>query len=126
MLVVALGPRREVASLGATDVASGGCRGNTAGARGAGLMLRRHRTQAGRTRASNPAPGGPASLTRSEPRSTGCPLRTADAAGLRIVSREGKRAGSQAACATSPSPNNTPRGSVRGGTSAWGKVLSTS
>ena len=50
MLVVALGPRREVASLAATAIASGGCRGNTASARGAGLMPRRHRTQAGRAR----------------------------------------------------------------------------
>ena len=54
MLVVALGPRREVASLEATAIASSGCRGNTAGARGAGLMPRRHRTQAGRTRARQP------------------------------------------------------------------------
>ena len=42
MLVMALGPRREVASLEATAIASGCCRGNTAGARGAGLMPRRH------------------------------------------------------------------------------------
>ena len=56
MLAVALGPRREVASLDATAVASGGCRGNTAGARGAGLMPRRHSTQAGRTRARQPEP----------------------------------------------------------------------
>ena len=56
MLVVALGPRSEVASLGATAIASGGCRGNTAGARGAGLMPRRHRAQVGRTRARQPGP----------------------------------------------------------------------
>ena len=56
MLVVALGPRSEVASLDATAIASGGCRGNTAGARGAGLMPRRHRTQVGRTRARQPGP----------------------------------------------------------------------
>ena len=42
MLVVALGQRREVASLEAAAIASGGCRGNTSGARGAGLMPRRH------------------------------------------------------------------------------------
>ena len=53
---VALGPRREVASLEATAIASGGCRGNTAGARGAGLMLRRRRTQAGRARSRQPGP----------------------------------------------------------------------
>ena len=58
MLVVALGPRprREVASLEATAIVSGGCRGNTAGARGAGLMPRRHRTQAGRTCVRQPGP----------------------------------------------------------------------
>ena len=54
MPVVALSPRHEVASLEATAIASGGCRGNTAGARGAGLMPRRHRTQAGRTRVRQP------------------------------------------------------------------------
>ena len=60
MLVVALGPRREVASLEATAIASGGCRGNTAGARGAGLMPRRHHTQAGlaRSRQSGPRRAG--------------------------------------------------------------------
>ena len=56
MLVVALGPRREVASLEATAITSGGCRGNTAGARGAGLMLRRHLTQASRIRSRQPGP----------------------------------------------------------------------
>ena len=56
MLVVALGPRSEVASLEATAIASGGCRGNTAGARGAGLMPRRHKAPAGRTRARQPGP----------------------------------------------------------------------
>ena len=56
MFVVAHGPRSEVASLEATAIASGGCRGNTAGARGAGLMPRRHRAQAGRTRAWQPGP----------------------------------------------------------------------
>ena len=56
MLVVALGPRREVASLEATAIAFGGCLGNTAGARGTGLMPRRHRTQAGRARAKQPGP----------------------------------------------------------------------
>ena len=56
MLVVALSPRSEVASLEATAIASGGCRGNTAGARGAGLMPRRHRMQVGRTRARQPGP----------------------------------------------------------------------
>ena len=50
MLAVALSPRNEVASLEATALASGGCCGNTAGARGAGLMPRRHRMQVGRTR----------------------------------------------------------------------------
>ena len=40
----------------ATAIASGGCRGNTAGARGAGLIPRRHRAQAGRTRARQPGP----------------------------------------------------------------------
>ena len=52
MLVVALGPRSEVASLEATAIASGGCRGNTAG----GLMSRRHRAPTGRTRARQPGP----------------------------------------------------------------------
>ena len=56
MLVVALGPRNGVASMEATAIASGGCRGNTASARGAGLMPRRHRAQAGRTRARQPGP----------------------------------------------------------------------
>ena len=56
MLVVALGPRREVASLEATAISSGGCRGNTASARGAGLMPRRHRAQAGRVRCEQPGP----------------------------------------------------------------------
>ena len=56
MRVVALGPRRGVASLEATAIASGGCRGNTAGARGAGLMPRCHRTQAGRARSKQPGP----------------------------------------------------------------------
>ena len=56
MLVVALDPGNEVASMEATAIASGGCRGNTAGARGAGLMPRRHRAQAGRTRARQPGP----------------------------------------------------------------------
>ena len=42
MLVVALGPRSRVASLEATAISSGGCRGNTAGARGTGLTPRRH------------------------------------------------------------------------------------
>ena len=56
MLVVALGPRREVASLEATAIAPGGCRGNTAGARGAGLLPRRHCPQAGRTRARQSGP----------------------------------------------------------------------
>ena len=56
MLVVALSPRSEVASLEATAIASGGCRGNTAGARGAALMPRRHRMQVGRTRARQPGP----------------------------------------------------------------------
>ena len=56
MLVVALGPRREVTSLEATAIASGCCRGNTASARGAGLTLRRHRAQVGRTRARQPLP----------------------------------------------------------------------
>ena len=54
MLVVALGPRSEVAR--ATAIASGGCRGNTAGARGAGLMPRRHRALAGRARTRQPRP----------------------------------------------------------------------
>ena len=56
MLVVALGPRHEVASLEATAIASGGCRGNTASARGAGPMPRRHRAQAGRARSKQPGP----------------------------------------------------------------------
>ena len=56
MLVVALSPRSEVANLEATAIASGGCRGNTASARGAGLMPRRHRAQVGRTRARQPEP----------------------------------------------------------------------
>ena len=56
MLVVALGPRSEVASLDATAIASGGCRGNTAGTRGTGLMPRRHKAPAGRTRARQPGP----------------------------------------------------------------------
>ena len=56
MLVVALGPRSEVASLEATAVASSGCRGNTAGAGGAGLMPRRHRMQVGRFRARQLGP----------------------------------------------------------------------
>ena len=56
MLVVALGPRREVASLESTAIASSGCRGNMAGARGAGLMLRRHRTQARQARSKQHGP----------------------------------------------------------------------
>ena len=54
MLAVALGPRGRVASLEAAAIASGGCRGNTASARGTGLMPRRHRTQAGRARTRQP------------------------------------------------------------------------
>ena len=56
MLVVALSPRNEIASMEATAIASGGCRGNTAGARGEGLMPRRHKAQVRRTRAWQPEP----------------------------------------------------------------------
>ena len=116
MLVVALGPRHEVASLEATAIASGGCRGNTAGARGAGLIMpRRRRAQAGRARSKQRGPRR-AFLTRLEPQSIGCPWRIAGDAGLRIASRAGRRASSWTACATlSFVPNSTPRGSARGG-----------
>ncbi len=56
LLVVALGTRREMAGLEATAIASGGCRGNTAGARGTGLMPRRHRAVEGRVRSRPPGP----------------------------------------------------------------------
>ena len=117
MLVVALGPRREVASLEATAIASGGCRGNTAGARGAGLMPRRHRTQAGRIRAKQPGPRR-AGL-HDALRATIHWLSVADGRRRRSEDREPRReAGSQTAYATSPMLSGTPRGSARGGTSA--------
>ena len=113
MLVMALGPRREVASLEATASASGCCRGNTAGARGAGLMPRRHRTQAGRTRARQPGPRRAGFLDAL--RATVHWLSLAD--GWRR--RAGRPAGSRIACAISPMLSSTPRGSARGGTLVW-------
>ena len=89
MLVVALGPRRAVASMEATAIASGSCRGNTAGARGAGLMPRRHRTQPGRVRGKRPRPrrsGLPDAL-----RATVHWLSLADSRSLRSEAREPRR-----------------------------------
>ena len=89
MLVVALGPRSRVASLEATAIASGGCRGNAAGARGTGLMPRRHRAPAGRTRArqrGHRRAGFPDAL-----RATVHWLSTADGARRRSEEREPRR-----------------------------------
>ena len=89
MLVVALGPRSRVASLEATAIASGGCRGNTAGARGTGLMPRRHGAQTGRARARQPEPrraGLPDAL-----RATVHWLSAADSRRLRSEKREPRR-----------------------------------
>ena len=93
MLVVALGPRQAVASMEATAIASGGCRGNTAGARGAGLMPRRHRTQPGRVRSKRPRPrrsGLPDAL-----RATVHWLSLADSRSRRSEAREQRREAGQ-------------------------------
>ena len=57
---------------------------------------------------------------------TGCPRRMVGAAGLRTASRGERQAGLRTAYGTFPTPSSMPRGSARGGTSAWGKSRSTS
>ena len=59
-------------------------------------MPRRHGVQAGRARAWQPGlldPGAPGYRMPSGQRSTGCPRRMVDAAGLRTASRGERRAG---------------------------------
>ncbi len=67
MLVVALGARPQMAGMEAAAIAAGGCRGNTAGTRGTGLMPRRHKQRSGAARC-RPPPGeraGPADVLRA-------------------------------------------------------------
>ena len=89
MLAVASGPGREIASLEATTIASGGCRGNTAGARGTGLMPRRHRVRAGRIRSKQPGPRRAGLL--DAPQATVHWLSLADDRRHRAESREPRR-----------------------------------
>ena len=67
MLVVALGSRPDVSGMEAAAIASGGCRGNTAGTRGTGLMPRRHGQRPGHVRGRMPPQcrPGPADAVRA-------------------------------------------------------------
>ena len=67
MLVVALGTRPDISGMEAAAIASGGCRGNTAGTRGTGLMPRRHGQRHGHCRGRLPPQSrpGPADAVRA-------------------------------------------------------------